>query len=432
MLETVRQYAREKLLEVSGGEITRARHLAYFVRVAEQAEPELYRSDQLQWFNRLEDELDNFRLALEWGLDTDVESGLRIATIPWRFWQSRGYLREIGNLTQMLERYPAVTHYTPGLSVTSLSVFRQGDFPEAIRIAGESLQMARTLSDRGLEAFSLSCLGAFTLLQGNRVEGIVFLEQSLALSRLLGDKIGQANAMEWLSVPHSDLERALFYAGESQKLYRELGDLTDMANGLCTLAILTMWSGDFSSPVPWLEEARSIARQLGDQIVEAYALSVQGRLAHWRGEYAQAHACYEEAIALNEKTGYHYVTLWVHANMAYAFLEQGEVQRARGMFAESIRGMQNADLIIGLVYAIEGVASLHVNQGGTERAVRLFAWADAMREKIADPRPPVEQACVERDLEVIHSRLNDADVSRLCAEGQKMTDDEAVALALKE
>jgi hypothetical protein len=55
-----------------------------------------------------------------------------------------------------------------------------------------------------------------------------------------------------------------------------------------------------------------------------------------------------------------------------------------------------------------------------------------MREKIADPRPPVEQACVERDLEVIHSGMNDSDFSRLCAEGQQLTVDEAVALALKE
>jgi hypothetical protein len=67
-----------------------------------------------------------------------------------------------------------------------------------------------------------------------------------------------------------------------------------------------------------------------------------------------------------------------------------------------------------------------------QRAARLFAWTDAMREKLADPRPPVEQAYVQRDLETIHSRLIDADLSRLCAEGQKLTVDEAVALALQE
>ena len=76
-------------------------------------------------------------------------------------------------------------------------------------------------------------------------------------------------------------------------------------------------------------------------------------------------------------------------------------------------------MVIGLVYAIEGVASMSVNQKQLERAVLLFAWADAMREKIGDRRPPVEQASVEHDLEIIHSEVNDSDFARLCAEGQK-------------
>ena len=65
------------------------RHLAYFVKLAEQAEPELYRSNQVFWLNRLDDEIDNLRMALEWALINDVEAGLRIAAIPWRFWLVR-------------------------------------------------------------------------------------------------------------------------------------------------------------------------------------------------------------------------------------------------------------------------------------------------------------------------------------------------------
>ena len=76
--------------------------------------------------------------------------------------------------------------------------------------------------------------------------------------------------------------------------------------------------------------------------------------------------------------------------------------------------------------------TLPVNQGQVERAARLFAWTNAIREKIGDHRPPVEQASVERDLEVIHSRLKDPDFARLSTEGQSMTVDEAVALALEE
>jgi len=85
-----------------------------------------------------------------------------------------------------------------------------------------------------------------------------------------------------------------------------------------------------------------------------------------------------------------------------------------------------------LVYAVEGLASLNVNQEQAERAARLYAWTDGIREKIGDHRPPIEQASVERDLEVIHSKLNASDFARLSTEGQNMTVDEAVALALEE
>jgi Tfp pilus assembly protein PilF len=87
--------------------------------------------------------------------------------------------------------------------------------------------------------------------------------------------------------------------------------------------------------------------------------------------------------------------------MAYVVLRQGDFPRARILFEESIRQTQKAGLIIASVYAIEGLASLYTNQGQVERAARLFTWADSLREKIGDQRPPVEQASVERDLAVI-------------------------------
>ena len=81
-------------------------------------------------------------------------------------------------------------------------------------------------------------------------------------------------------------------------------------------------------------------------------------------------------------------------------------------------------------YTMEGLASLHVNQGQPERAIRLFAWTDAMREKMGDHRPPVEQRSVERDLAIIHSKVDDAEFANLVAEGRAMTMEQAIQLAL--
>ena len=434
MLETIRQYAREKLLEAGGGESIRDKHLAYFVKLAEQAEPELYRSNQVFWLNKLDDEIDNLRLALEWALAVNAEVGLQIASALWQFWDVRGYLREAGDwLHQLLESY----HIADALRARSLAVyaysnFQQGNFAETIMLAEQSLELARALSDNQTEAFSLSFLGVFTLVQGNVKDGIPLLEESLMVYKKLGDKIGQANVTKWLSVHNNNGERALVYAKESLELSRELGNLSGIAACLILIARTTIWEGDLSSPAPWLKEALSICRQIGNHTNEGEALQVYGTLAFWQGDYQQANAYYQEALMLSEKTGNNFQSLWSHIFTAYTSFLQGNIQKAHELFEVSIQRTHKAGLTIALVFAIEGLASLHVNQNQLERAVQLFTWADAMREKIGDHRPPIEQVSVDKDLASIQSQLRDDEFASLSANGRTMTVEQAIALALEE
>ena len=109
-----------------------------------------------------------------------------------------------------------------------------------------------------------------------------------------------------------------------------------------------------------------------------------------------------------------------------------DIQTARVLFADSIQNTQKASLTVASVYAIEGLASLYVNQEQPERAAQLLAWADAMREKMGDTRPPIEQASVERDLAVIRSKVNAEEYAKLSTEGSTMTIEQAVALVLEE
>src|SRR6185436_8722976 len=145
---------------------------------------------------------------------------------------------------------------------------RQGNFAEALEIAGQGLQMALTLSDKQAEAFSLHVSGALTVVQGKLEEGMLLLEQSLDLYRALGYKIGQANVLSSLATHTSNREHAAAFAREGLQINRELGNLSGIADSLAPLARLTIWSGDFSSPAAWLEEALSIVRQVGDQTTE--------------------------------------------------------------------------------------------------------------------------------------------------------------------
>jgi len=134
---------------------------------------------------------------------------------------------------------------------------------------------------------------------------------------------------------------------------------------------------------------------------------------------------------LSEKIGFRTWNLFIHVHLAYAILRQGEIQRAFSLFEDSIRNTQKAGFMIALIYAMEGLASLNVNQEQPERAAQLFAWADTMRKEISNPRPPVEQNSVEKDLVSIHAQVDDATFEKLWDEGSKLTTEEAIDLALE-
>jgi DNA-binding CsgD family transcriptional regulator/uncharacterized protein HemY len=431
MLETIRQYAHEKLVELGEKDNLRDKHLAYFLQLVEQAEPELYRSNQISWFNKLDDELDNLRLALEWALAKDLESGLRIASIPWRFWQTR-YYQEMGDwLRQLLRSYPKSDSLkAQALAVYSTYMFEWGRTAEARQAAEQSLQLARSLSDPQNEALSLLFLGRSIVLPGNYREGNPILEQSLNLYRKLGDEIGLAMATGWLGINHNDLENARSLLSESLKLHRDLGNISGVAWCLGFLAYHAVFGGDFALATPWLEEATTLHRQLRDVPNVADAQTTLGMLAHWQGSYQQARAFFEEGIALYEQAGGLRIS-WPRVRLAHTLVRLGNIVQARETFEVCIQEFQESQELIGSIYTIEGLASLHVEQGQLERAAHLFAWADAMREKLGDHRPPVEQKSMEGDLAVIHTKLNNADFAKYSAKGRVMTVEQATALALE-
>jgi len=174
-----------------------------------------------------------------------------------------------------------------------------------------------------------------------------------------------------------------------------------------------------------------IYRQLGNQWGEAWILLFYGRFAVWQRDYQQAYTYYEQSITLYENVGASWSS-WAHAWMAYAFLQQGNILKARETFETALRQFQQGNILIGLIYTIEGFAGLNVKQGQPARAAQLFAWADARREELGNKRPPVEQADVNRDITAWLEKIGEGAYSAAYEEGRKMTTDEAIAYALEE
>jgi tetratricopeptide (TPR) repeat protein len=290
--------------------------------------------------------------------------------------------------------------------------------------------MARGVNDKHIEALGLLNLGQIIGYSGDVGEGIPMVEASLPLLRELDDKWGQAIAIGSFALDDNGPERSKALT-EALALHRELGNLSGIAGCLNALALRNLWAGEFSSAAQELDEAFEIYRQTGSRSGQAEILGYYGNLASSQGRYQQACDYYDESIALSEKINFKMSSLWARANKAYAILHQGDVQRARIEFESILQRMQQAGLVIGMIYAIEGFASLHLLIGQPTRAARLFAWGDAMREKNGGRRPVSEQASVEKDLAVIHSKIDNAEFTRLSAEGRTMTVEQAIALALE-
>ena len=439
MLETIRQYARDKLLEIGGGESVRDKHLAYFVKLAEQAEPELYRQDQLKWLLRLDDEFDNLRGALEWALSSAPEAGLRLLTSLNSYWSVRGFLHELGEwLPPLLESYSqADSLRCRGLLLYSGLLRLLGDLTQAYTLADQSLQLSRGFADKHAEANSLMALGEVVSNQGDFQRSISFVEQSMAIFQTLEDPFGRVQVavfFNWLqmNISTKDIEQSNAYLLEILKLYRELGHLSGIANGLTILAHQTVLAGDLSSPHQWLEEALEIYRKLRNQWGEAYALEVYGILAHWTGNFQQARESYEASFSVFEMIGDYGNKLWSRNHLAHTLLRQGEISQAKELFKFAIEHFKEAGNTGGVIYAIEGLASLSVNQNQFQRAAQLFAWTDAIREKVGDSRPPIEQGSVDKDLEIIKSQLNKKEFDEFSEKGRTMTIEQVIALALEE
>jgi predicted ATPase/transcriptional regulator with XRE-family HTH domain len=431
MLEPIRQYAREKLVAAGETEHVAERHLAYYVQLTERVEQAAVQP--AQWLNQLQAEMDNIRAALDWSVEHDPASGLRLASAVWRFCFRYGFIGEHRERLTRLLMQPAAAHTwmrAKGLAAAARLVAWE-DFVRARALAEESLAIARELRDPKSEALSLVTLGTIACLMNDFAFGRPLVLQSLELYQALGHAQGMASVLLDLgiTVEVNDYGRARAYLEEALALYREQDDLIGMADVLESLGDLCSWNGDLTVARRWLEESMALQHQLSGQ-TSAFTLNSLGTLALRQGEYAQARAYFDEGLAICRDAGNATLGHWLLAHLGYVVLREGDEAQARARFDAVLQLFLAAGITSGVVYTLEGLASLATRQSEPERAVRLLAWADMAREAIDDARPPVEQADVDRDLAAIRSQLDEALFAAAWAAGQAMTIEQAIAEAL--
>src|SRR6266511_2359098 len=302
---------------VASGEMDamRQRHAAFFLALAEEAEPKLTGPEQKQWLDRLETEHDNLRAALRWLEESrTVEAGWQLGGALWRFWSMRGYLREgRERLAALLalagEAVPSERSWAArakALKAAGTLAAEQGDYAAARARYEESLAIRRELGDKLEIANLLSNLGIVARRQGNYAHARALYEESLALRRELGDKWGIAtslNALGLLAHYLGDNAAARGFLEESLALRRELGDAWAIANSLSSLGDVVLDQGDYATARARLEESLAINQQLGDRSAIAYVLEEFAGLAAVQGQSDRTLRLAGAAAALREAIG---------------------------------------------------------------------------------------------------------------------------------
>ena len=151
-----------------------------------------------------------------------------------------------------------------------------------------------------------------------------------------------------------------------------------------------------------------------------------------RGDYEEAYAILQDMVTLAEELGNRMGYYWTRVNLGYVALRAGNLTEARTILAETARVFQKDGSTIGLIFTVEGLASLSATCGKPEHAARLIGWTDAARERISNPRPLLEQANVDHDIAAIIAKIGSSDFEVAYGAGQEMTTVDAVALAVKE
>jgi predicted ATPase/class 3 adenylate cyclase len=429
MLETIREYGLEVLIASGEGNAARQAHADYFLQLAEEAEPALKGPLLVDWLDRLEQEHDNLRAALQWAIENGRgEIALRLGIALERFWVVRG-IRNEGRI--FLERAlveskgVAADVRAKALLAAARLAFNQSNYEEGEELAQEGLELFRELGDRRGIALSLNRLGVAAWRRGDFRSARILLEEDLTLFRELGDR----DRVAWSLFMHGLLDNKQGeYAGafsrfeESLALFKELGNKRGIAASLTQLAgTLFVSLGNQDMIYPLLEQGLSLDREVGDKEGMAVASLLLGWVTLKQGDIATARSRVEESLTL-------YREMEHREGMAEALSMLGKVEVARGdhafartLYEDSLAMAQEIGDKELIASGIEGLASVVAMQGERAWATRLWGNAEVLREAIGAPLQPIERADHEQAVATARDHLGEQSFASAWAEGRAMT-----------
>jgi len=408
LLETIRQYARDKLLESGEAAEMRNRHLDYHVQLTENAETQLYGERALHWVNRLEAEYDNLRAAIEWDMDNNVMAVLRMAGALPIFWFRRGYESEgIKWIHEALERVKQLPEVegeaererlaiiAKSWQSVSFMAFSQGNMPMASAAAATCAGYARQLGDKRLLATVLSFEAASMMMSGRFQNVDAIMDEVLGIVNESDDQyaIGMAYGMfgtrKMMAGKYDDESRAM------------------VAKGLAAL--------------------KNNQNRFGHTMV-LFGMAMGAR---FNRRFDEARAQFAPLIPIFRDMGDHHRTNMIRSEMAHMERLEGHHDKAEAMYRESIVEWKRLGHRAAVANQLECFAFIANAHEQAERAAKLFGAAEALRELINIHMTDMERVEYEREVNDLKANMDEKVFASLWAEGKSMTMEQAIALALE-
>jgi len=314
MLETIHEYADEKLEGSGEAEDLHNRHAHYFARLAAQAEPELFAAGQGYWIARLRCDHDNLRAVLAWSLEgDDVVLGSQIVGALQEFW------------------------------------YREILIAEGLRWTEHALEFSEDVPPRIRAKVNIAA-GHLTYAQGDYEGCEHFYREALVLSQESGDDVGRAWALIFLASNMGafpdEVEAGIRLCQDGLVLFREFDDLSGITRALNVLGELWRLVGAYERARDAYEECLALRRQVGDKQRAATAMSNLSYVAMHQGDYVRAAALLREGLTMTVELNYKHTFGLGLAMLAGPVAASGQPERAARLFGASESILQDLGAIL--------------------------------------------------------------------------------------
>jgi predicted ATPase/class 3 adenylate cyclase/DNA-binding CsgD family transcriptional regulator len=402
MLETVREYALERLVESADADAVHRRHVLACMRLAESSEVELYGTEQTIWIARLEQEHDNLRSALDWSEGHGYAvPALRLGVSLWWFWSIHGHVTEgRQRLGRLLVRFPQAEPVARAelraraLHGAGMLSAAQGDYDAAGKLLQDGLAIRRAIGERLGLINALEGIGTVECIQQEYVAARQHLEEAAALARDLDDPLSYASVLNTLGTvvyELGDLTTARAYLRESVAAYQRSPGPYPVFNGaMLSSAVVAQDAGEHAAAQVLASEALAAVRQVRNRRLEGLALAIAGGIAQSQGDWGLAHKHLRESIEV--------------------YRELGDVK--------------------GVGEVLERFVELAAARGEYVGALRLAGAATTLQQQAGAARPPSSQARLDRALEPARRTLGETAPHVAWEEGRALDLDGAIAAAL--